>query len=75
MSWGEVPGGSGFFRLALLQDETIMVLACRDGERVVAGAIANRSGTVVGVSNVFDTAGDLESAWAAAASTVVTPVG
>ena len=72
VSWGEVPGGSGFFRPALLQDETIMVLACRDGERVVAGAIANRSRTVVGLSNVFDTAGDLESAWAAAASAVVT---
>ena len=27
---------------------------------------------MVGVSNVFDTAGDLESAWAAAASAVAT---
>ena len=63
-SWGEVPGGSGFFRPALLLDNTIMVLARRESERVVAGAVANRSTTVVGLSNVFDIAGDLESAWA-----------
>lgn len=57
-SWGEVPGGSGFFRPALLEDETIAVLAGHDGDRVVAGAIANRSATVIGLSNVFDTADD-----------------
>jgi hypothetical protein len=67
-SWGEVPGGSGFFRPGLLTNETIAVLAGHDGDRVVAGAIAIRSAAVIGLSNVFDTAGDLDSAWAGAAA-------
>ena len=70
--WGEAPGGSGFFRPALLRDEAIMVLGRVEGERVVAGALANRSATVIGIGNVFDTAGDLEAAWAAAASVAAT---
>jgi len=68
-SWGEVPGGSNFFRPALLDDERVAVLASHTGDRIVAGAIANRSTTVVGLSNVFDVAGDLESAWTAGAAT------
>lgn len=71
-SWGEVPGGSGFFRPALLTNETIAVLAAHDGDRVVAGAITNRSATVIGLSNVFDTAGDLDSAWADGAAAAAT---
>lgn len=71
-SWGEVPGGSGFFRPALLKDETIAVLAGYDGDRIVAGAIANRSANVIGLSNVFDTVGDLDSAWAAGAAAAAT---
>jgi hypothetical protein len=71
-SWGEVPGGSGFFRPALLKDETIAVLAGYDGDRIVAGTIANRSATVIGLSNVFDTAGVLDSAWAAGAAAAAT---
>ena len=73
-SW-EVPGGSGFVRPALLKDETIAVLAGYDGDRVVAGAIANRSADVTGLSNVFDIAGDLESAWAAGAAAAATLCG
>jgi hypothetical protein len=68
-SWGEVPGGSNFFRSALLDDERIAVLAAHSGDRIAAGAIANRSTTVVGLTNVFDVAGDLESAWTAGAAT------
>lgn len=67
-AWAELPEGSGFFRRALLEDETIGVLAGYDGDRIVAGAIANRSMTVIGLSNVFDVAGDLESAWVAGAA-------
>ena len=67
-AWGDVPGGSGFFRSALLQDETIGVLAGYDDDRIVAGAIANRSTTVIGLSNVFHTDGDLDSAWAGGAA-------
>ena len=71
-SWGEVPGESGFFRPALLQDETIAVVARFEGNRVVAGAIANRSATVIGLTNVFDTVGDLDSAWVASAAAAAT---
>ncbi len=67
-AWGELPEGSGFFRRALLEDGRIGVLAGYDGGRIVAGAIANRSSTVIGLSNIFDVAGDLESAWVAGAA-------
>ena len=50
----ELPGGSGFFRPALLKDETIAVLAGYDGDRIVAGTVANRSATVIGLNSVFD---------------------
>jgi hypothetical protein len=71
-SWGEVPGGSEFFRPALLKDETIAVLAGYDGDRILAGAIANRSANVIGLSNVFDSAGELDSAWASGAAAAAT---
>ena len=59
-SWGEVPGGSHFFRLALLKDKKIVLLAGHNGDRIVT--------TVIGLSNVFDVAGDLESAWTSTAA-------
>lgn len=62
-AWAESPEASDFFRPALLVDEAIAVLARFDGGRIVAGAVANRSSTVIGLSNVFDADKDLESAW------------
>jgi hypothetical protein len=62
-AWAGSPEASGFFRPALLAVETIAVLARYAGGQIVAGAVANRSATVIGLSNVFHTAGDLESAW------------
>ena len=67
-AWAGLAEGAGFFKPSLLKDETIGVLAGYEGDRVVAGAIANRSSTVIGLSNVFDVAGDLESAWVGAAA-------
>jgi hypothetical protein len=67
-AWAASPEGAGFFKPSLLKDETIGVLAGYEGDRIVAGAIANRSSTVIGLSNVFDVAGDLESGWVAAAA-------
>lgn len=61
--WAGSPEAAGFFRPAVLVDEVIGVLARYDCGRIVAGAVANRSATVIGLSNVFDAAGDLESAW------------
>ena len=67
-AWAGSAEGAGFFKPSLLEDETIGVLAGYEGDRIVAGAIANRSSTVIGLSNVFDVAGDLESAWVGAAA-------
>ena len=67
-AWAGLPEGKRFFRRALLEDETIRVLARYEGARIVAGAIANRSAAVTGLSNVFDVAGDTDSAWAAGAA-------
>jgi hypothetical protein len=63
-----LPEGAGFFKPSLLEDETIGVLARYEGDRIVAGATANRSSTVIGLGNVFDVGGDLESAWVGAAA-------
>jgi hypothetical protein len=67
-AWAGSQEGSGFFRPALLADDAISVLAGYDGDRIVAGAVANRSATVIGLSNVFDAAGDLNSAWLSGAA-------
>src|SRR5919199_390582 len=66
-SWRGAPDASQFFRPALLQDDRIAALAGRDGGRIVAGAIANRSAAVVGLSNVFAPPGQLDAAFAAGA--------
>lgn len=67
-AWAGTAEGAGFFKPSLLEDATIAVLASYEGDRIVAGAIANRSSTVIGLGNVFDVAGDLESGWVAAAA-------
>jgi hypothetical protein len=66
-AWRASPAGPAFFRPALLANGAIAVLARYDGDRIVAGAVANRSAAVVGLSNAFDTDGDLASAWRDAA--------
>jgi hypothetical protein len=65
--WQVSPAPPVFFRPALLAIARIAVLGRYDGDRIVAGAVANRSATVVGISNVFDRDGDLASAWRDAA--------
>ena len=72
-TWAESTDATCFFRPALLTNQAVRVLARYDLGHIVAGAVANRSATMIGLSNVFDAAGDLESAWhgAAAAATSV----
>jgi hypothetical protein len=67
-AWGQVPEAPPFFRPALLADESITVLGRYEGERIVAGAVANRSATAIGLSNVFADGDDLESVYLGAAS-------
>jgi len=46
-----------------LEDPTVRILERRDGDHVLAGAIASRSGRVVGVSNVFTLAEPPDEVW------------
>jgi hypothetical protein len=62
-SWSGSVEPIGLFPPALLREEAVAVLGAYSGDRVVAGAIAGRSESVVGVSNLFTTTGDLDMAW------------
>lgn len=66
-AWGD-PGPRPFFRRELLTDTRIKILARLDGTRLLSGAVANRSRSVIGLTNVFDVEGDVESAWSDGAS-------
>ncbi|MFG2876548.1 hypothetical protein ACGFYU_16415 [Streptomyces sp. NPDC048337] len=65
---------TGLFHPALLGEDTggdtggdTAFLAGRAGDRIVAGAVAHRTGSVVGVSNLFaHHDGDVDAAWAGA---------
>ncbi|MFD0548777.1 hypothetical protein ACFQ0X_06050 [Streptomyces rectiviolaceus] len=61
-AWNDGEESTGLFRPELLSDGTTF-LAARSEGRIVAGAIASRGASVVGVSNLF-TSADEESAWA-----------
>ena len=64
MAWDDEPSDemhsprTRIFLPSLLADENIAVIAAYQGERIVAGAIANRTEDVVGVSNIFVPASD-----------------
>lgn len=51
--WSRAHGLLDTFRPGLLADPAVRFLAARAAGRIVAGAIANASGSVVGISNVF----------------------
>lgn len=68
LAWGGAGPRAAFFRDGLLADARVNVLARYDGDSIVGGAIANRSRTAIGLSNVFDAEGDTESAWTSAAT-------
>ncbi|MFD7257034.1 hypothetical protein [Streptomyces sp. NPDC059874] len=61
---------TGLFRPVLLGEEIVFLAGRREGD-IVAGAVVNRAGGVVGVSNLFahDEA-DTDAAWAAALGAV-----
>lgn len=56
-AWRGEPAGGGpaapLFLPALLADRNVAVVAGYEQQRIVAGAIANRTGAVVGLSNLF----------------------
>jgi hypothetical protein len=52
------PGQERVLLPALLDDPSVSVLAGMRDDEVVAGGVINRSGTCLGISNVFDGTGD-----------------
>ena len=61
---GEQPAPPArIFPPALLADPDIVFIAASIGQRIVAGAIANRTGDVVGLSNVFAPDGAAARFW------------
>ena len=52
-AWRAEEGPTELFRAQLLDNASVAVLAAYQRGVVVAGAVANRSSTVVGISNVF----------------------
>jgi hypothetical protein len=59
------------FLPALLADPEIAFIAAYRGDELIAGAIANRTSTVVGLSNVFTPPEDAESFWMGCVATAV----
>jgi hypothetical protein len=68
-AWGAAHGGGDVLGAALLDDPAIVVVVGHDGHDMVAGAVGNHSGSVVGVSNVFTTA-DVDQTWAGAVGAI-----
>lgn len=62
-AWRGDDGAVGLFRPDLVDRESVAVLAAYVDDRVVAGAVFNRSATVVGVSNFFVRSGLGPAAW------------
>jgi hypothetical protein len=61
-AWAEAHGGGRVFRPGLLAVPELVVLWAHDGDTAAGGAVASRSGQVVGVSNVF-AATDPDRVW------------
>jgi hypothetical protein len=62
-AWDADGAQAHLFRPALLENPLVAVVAGYVDGSIVAGAIANRTEDVVGLSNVFTRDGDLEGAW------------
>jgi hypothetical protein len=62
--WTRAAGLSGIFRSSLLRNPSVRILAVHGPNGLTAGAVANRTGPVVGVSNVFTTTIAADEAWA-----------
>lgn len=67
--WRGNDGPAGIFDPSLLVNDSIAVLAAQVDARVVAGAVLNRSPTVVGISNFFcDPSFDARQGWSSCVS-------
>jgi hypothetical protein len=66
---------SGAVHPSLLDEDAVIVMAGYRDEAIVTGAIANRSATVAGVTNVFSAVGDLDAAWCGSVAALTAYVG
>ena len=62
-AWRGDDGPTDLIRAELLDNDLLAILAGHAGDRVVAGAILNRSSTVVGISNFFADPADAAASW------------
>ena len=63
VEWTEAAGLTGILPGGLLRDPAVRFLAARTADGLAAGAIAHRTGSVAGVSNVFARTVTTEEAW------------
>lgn len=61
--WAYAAGLTNTIRDELLRDSSVRILAARGPDGLTAGAVANRSESVVGVSNVFTTTVSVDAVW------------
>lgn len=69
-AWSAANSASGVFQPQLLADESVTVLGGWNSGRLVAGAVMNRSESVVGISNLFYSDVPAADAWAGCVQTV-----
>lgn len=62
-AWRGDDGPPGVLRGGLLGFESVTVLGAQVGDRVVAGAVLNRSSEVIGISNFFADPGTAAASW------------
>ncbi|NEE00140.1 hypothetical protein [Phytoactinopolyspora halotolerans] len=68
--WGNAHGNGDVFIEGMLRAPTVAVVVAYDGEAVAAGAIANRSESVVGISNVFTVTAGIDETWSGAVAAI-----
>jgi hypothetical protein len=61
--WLDACGLAGVLPAALLQDQSVRFLQRKRADEVAAGAVLNRSASVVGLTNLFTTSEPLEQVW------------
>jgi hypothetical protein len=61
--WREACGLADVLPAALLRDESVRFLQRKRAHAISAGAVLNRSGAVVGLTNLFSTSNPLDEVW------------
>jgi hypothetical protein len=72
-AWAGAADAGDALQPALLDDPAVAVLAVWSGDAVIAGAVANRSRSAVGLSWVFTTTADPDLVWRSVTTAVYAP--